>query len=97
MVRRALEGAGVDADRVFAEIADGWPLKAVRVAHEASVAEHEVFGVPTFITGDRAVFVRLMSRPEGDGDLARSTIDRVLSLVVDHPELNEFKHTSVPR
>ncbi len=97
VVRRSLEGAGVDADRVFAEIADGWPLKAVRVAHEASVAEHEVFGVPTFITGDRAVFVRLMSRPEGDGDLARSTIDRVLSLVVDHPELNEFKHTSVPR
>jgi hypothetical protein len=34
-----------------------------------------------------------MNRPLGDGRLARETIDRVLSLIDGHPELNEFKHT----
>jgi hypothetical protein len=38
-----------------------------------------------------------MTRPEGDGAVARDTIDRVLALLVDHPELNEFKHTRIPR
>jgi hypothetical protein len=42
---------------------------------------------------DKAVFVRLMTRPNGDADAARSTVDRVLGLITDHPELNEFKHT----
>ena len=56
-----------------------------------------MFGVPTFIVGDQAVFVRLMTRPKGDAELARSTIEHVVQLIVDHPELNEFKHTSVRR
>ncbi len=61
------------------------------------MAGHAVFGVPTFIVGDRAAFVRLMDRPEGDGARARSTVEHVLSLCVEHPELNEFKHTTVSR
>jgi hypothetical protein len=97
VVRRALEGAGVDADKVMDEIAEGWPLKSVQAAHEAWVADHHAFGVPTFVVGDRAVFVRLMTRPEGDGDVARKTIDRVLSLIVDDVGLNEFKYTTIPR
>ena len=43
------------------------------------------------------MFARLMNRPDGDGELARATIDRVLGLIVDHPELNEFKHTRLSR
>ena len=38
--------------------------------------EHQVFGVPTFIIGKDAAFVRLMDRPVGDADLARRTIER---------------------
>ena len=97
VVRATLRSAGVTPDAVFAEIEAGWPLDACRRAHERSVSEHEVFGVPTFVTGDSAVFVRVMTRPEGDAALARSTIERVVGLVVEHPELNEFKHTTVPR
>jgi DSBA-like thioredoxin domain len=96
-VRHALERAGVDADAVFAEIAKGWPIETIRDEHLASIGAHEVFGVPTFISGDEAVFVRLMTRPAGDGKLARKTIDRVLELLEGHPELNEYKHTTVPR
>jgi hypothetical protein len=97
VVRSALARVGVDAAGVFAELAAGWPFELFRHEHDASVHDHAVFGVPTFIIGERAVFVRLMTRPHGDKDLARSTIDRVLELLVDHPDLNEFKHTSIPR
>jgi hypothetical protein len=55
----------------------------------------EVFGVPTFVVGDRAAFVRLMSRPKSDAALARRTIQGVLDLFDGQPDLNEFKHTSL--
>lgn len=97
VVRQVLDAAGVPADEVFAQIEEGWPLDELRTAHEKAVAEHEVFGVPTFIVDDAAVFVRLMTRPEGDGARARTVIDGLVALVVDRPELNEFKHTSIPR
>lgn len=97
VVAGVLGEAGVDADTVFQEVAAGWPRQAFRKAHEHAVAEHHVFGVPTFVVGDAAVFVRIMTRPEGDGALARSTVEHVLALVTGHPELNEFKHTSIAR
>ena len=45
-----------------------WPSTAR--ATSTLETEHRAFGVPTFIIGDQAVFVRLMTRPEGDGELA---------------------------
>ena len=97
VVREALESAGVDADAVFAEIKQSWPDDEVRKTHEWEVDTHHMFGVPTFIIGDQAVFVRLMTRPQGDADLARRTIEHVVQLIVDQPDLNEFKHTRVLR
>jgi hypothetical protein len=97
VVGAVVSGAGVDADAVLAEVDAGWPAKVVRQEHERCVEQFDVFGVPTFIVGDDAVFARLMSRSDGDGALARDTIDRVLGLIGDHPELNEFKHTRLSR
>jgi hypothetical protein len=97
IVANALSRAGADPDAVLAEVDAGWARKVARAEHERVVDELEVFGVPTFILGDQAVFARLMTRPGGDGDGARNTIDRILQLVVDHPELNEFKHTRIAR
>ena len=96
-VRQVLEAQGVDADVVLAEIATGGPIETVQHAHEAAARGQAVWGVPTFIVGDRAVFVRLMDRPRGDGAHATRSIDKVLDLLDGFPELNEFKHTSVPR
>ena len=45
----------------------------------------------------QAVFVRLMTRPAGDAELARSTIEHVVALAKSRPELNEFKHTTILR
>ena len=97
VLRDVLQAAGLDADEVFAEVATGGPHDTFRKEHERGVADHRVFGVPTFIAAGQAVFVRLMHRPGGDAGLARATVERVLDLVAGWPDLNEFKHTSIPR
>lgn len=97
VVRQTLESAGVPADEVLAHVEQAWPMDTLRTSHEKAVAEHQVFGVPTFIVGDTAVFVRLMTRPAGDAEHARRAIEGILELVVEHPELNELKHTTIPR
>lgn len=97
VLRGVLARAGVDVDAAFADVEDGWTLDAFRKEHEAAAAEHNVWGVPTFIRDDQAVFVRLMNRPAGDAALATTTIERLVGLVSGWPELNEFKHTSIPR
>jgi hypothetical protein len=97
VLRRVLDKQEVDADAVFAEVAGGAPLETFRKEHEHSVADHHAFGVPTFITSGQAVFIRLMHRPRGDATLATRTVERVIDLVAGWPDLNEFKHTSIPR
>jgi protein-disulfide isomerase-like protein with CxxC motif len=97
VVLDVLEKAGVPAEAVLAEVHDGWAIKEMRSEHERAVSDHAVFGVPTFVVDDRAVFVRLMSRPQGDGALAKATVERTVELITGRPELNEFKYTSIPR
>ncbi len=87
---------GIDPDRVFDEITSGWPLDEYRKSHEKAVVDNAVFGVPTFVTDGQAAFVRIMTRPGNDAALATKTIERVLDLLENHLELNEFKHTSIP-
>jgi hypothetical protein len=92
-----LDESGVDGAAVLAAIDDGWPLETFRKEHEAAVAEHAVFGVPTFIAGGRAVFIRLLDRPNGDAVLATKTVERLIDLTAGWDSLNEFKQTIVPR
>jgi hypothetical protein len=82
--------AGLDPKAIETEIATGRPLKVLAQEHTDAVQNHNMFGVPTFVVGDRAVFVRFMDRKNPDD------IDRVLDLL-EWSDLNEFKHTSVPR
>jgi 2-hydroxychromene-2-carboxylate isomerase len=96
-IRQVLADHGVDADEVFAAVADGTALKTVQAEHEEVAASHTVWGVPTFLAGDEAVFIRLMNRPQGNGELARETIGRILDMLVGWTELNEFKHTTIKR
>jgi hypothetical protein len=99
VVARVLTDHGVPADAVFARIDSGAALATVRAEHEQFVASHSVWGVPTFIAGDDAVFVRLMNRAPVGSDVAASTraIERVVDLVTGWADLNEYKHTSIPR
>lgn len=95
-VAKVLTDKGVDAAAVLDKIEADSVIDQVRREHEAAATDHEVWGVPTFIVGDQAAFVRFMHRPGDDSDGAVSTIERTLHLL-DWPELNEFKHTSIPR
>lgn len=97
VVREAVASAGIDPDQLFKEVEKGWPLEAVRHAHEEAVKRYETFGVPTFVFGDTAAFVRLMTRPGGDVTKARRVIEHIGELLAYHPEVNELKHTTIPR
>jgi hypothetical protein len=91
-----LASAGVDVDAVWAEVDSGRPLATVEKEHTAFVESHSVWGVPTFVVGDAAVFVRLLDLPQGDAAVATEAIERILDQI-SWSSLNEFKHTSIPR
>src|SRR5262249_42053608 len=88
---------GADAATVWKAVDEGSALETFRKEHERSVTDHSVFGVPTFITGDQAAFIRVMSRPRGDGVFAIETIERVVDVTANWADLNELKHTTIPR
>ena len=98
VVRGVLERNGVPVDQVFARIDDGSVLATVRAEHEGFAESHEVWGVPTFIVDDQAVFIRFMHRAADGADptASISTVERVVDLI-GWTDLNEFKHTAVPR
>jgi hypothetical protein len=91
-----LASAGVDVDALWAEVDSGRPLATVEKEHTSYADSHTVWGVPTFIVGDAAVFVRLLELPGDDPTVAVATIERLLDQIA-WPMLNEFKHTSIPR
>ncbi|MGA2304466.1 MAG: DsbA family protein [Acidimicrobiales bacterium] len=97
VVAGVLDAAGVPGDKVLAEVEGGGPIEEIKRSHLLAVNEWSVFGVPTFVVDGRAVFVRLMSRPQGDAALARRTIEGIVRLVDEQPDLNEFKYTTLER
>jgi predicted DsbA family dithiol-disulfide isomerase len=84
------DAVGLDGDAVARIVAGGRPRETLAAEHTESVERWRVFGVPTFIEDDEAVFVRLMER----GNVA--DLEQVLSLL-QATRLNEFKRTSIPR
>ncbi len=63
VLRDAVAAAGLEPDEVEKLVMGGHPAAALAADHTWVVDEHRGFGVPTFVTGQRAVFVRLMQRP----------------------------------
>lgn len=90
VLRGVAEATGLDPDRIAEIVASGEPLDALAREHTELVKRWAVFGVPTFLVEDEAVFVRLMERHN------REDIERVLS-ILDWTRLNEFKRTRIPR
>lgn len=90
-----MTGVGADAEAAFDDVKSGRPLSVIREEHTRYVRSHQVWGTPTFVVDDKAVFVRLLDHAHGDPDRATSAINRILD-DIDWPVLNEFKHTSVP-
>ena len=82
--------AGLDAAAVAAIVDSGEPCRILAAEHTDAVERWRVFGVPTFIEGDEAVFVRLMERGTVDD------LEQVLGLL-QATRLNEFKRTTIAR
>ncbi len=96
-VARVVDGAGGDGHAASAEVASGRPLATLADEHQRVVSQHDVFGVPTFIVGDAAAFIRLTERPGGDAAIATATIERIVDTITGWPGLNELKHTRIAR
>ena len=96
VVAAALARADLPAGDLLAAVEAGELLGQLQEEHERAVHDHQVWGVPTFITDRRAVFVRLLDRPEGDATLAAQRITQVVDLVDGPLELHEFKQTHLP-
>lgn len=90
VLRDAVASAGLDPDAVAEEAHSGRPLKTLATEHTEAVERWSVFGVPTYIEGEEAVFVRFMERGRVDD------LERMLELL-DFTRLNEFKRTRIPR
>lgn len=90
VVRDIAAGVGLDVDAVAEEVATGRPLKTLAAEHTEAVDKWAVFGVPTFIEGDEAVFIRFMERNRADD------LERALELI-QWDRFNEFKRTRIPR
>lgn len=85
----AAASVGLDLPALKAEVWSGRPLAALEAEHTEAVQRWAV-GVPTFIQGEEAVFIRFMERGHVE-DLARA-VD-----LLDWSRLNEFKRTRIPR
>jgi hypothetical protein len=90
VLRDVATKVGLDPDAVAAEVHSGRPLKTLAAEHLEAVERWGVFGVPTFIEGDEAAFVRFMERDRVDD------LERMLDLL-EWQRFNEFKRTRIPR
>ncbi len=95
-IREAVASAGLDPDEVAKVVDGGQPAKTLAAEHAWAVDQHHVFGVPTFVLAERAVFIRLMNRKTEPAE-ARATLERLLDVMTGWPELNELKATRIPR
>jgi len=90
VLREAVARAGLDPDAVAELAHKPATLETLAAEHTEVVDEHAVFGVPTFIEGDQAVFARFMNRAHA------ADVAPMLELL-QWTSLNEFKRTKIPR
>ncbi len=81
---------GIDVAALKAEVWSGRPLAALQREHTEAVDDYDVFGVPTFIQGGQATFIRFMERGNAE-DLTKAVG------LLDWSNVNEFKRTRLPR
>jgi predicted DsbA family dithiol-disulfide isomerase len=95
VIERVADEAGLDVDRFRMDMALPNILSALERDHRGGVAEHGVFGTPTFVfpSGD-AAYVRLSDVPEFDDSVA--LFDRLIAVAADEPRILEVKRPARP-
>jgi protein-disulfide isomerase-like protein with CxxC motif len=95
-ISNVLAPLGVDMAIVAADVASRRPHDVIAASHK-EFDRFEAFGVPTFVVNDDATFVRYMSEPSDDPAQSVELINALLAMMTNRPDLNEFKHTQLPR
>jgi len=95
-VSNVLAPLGVDVAKVAADVASRRPHDVIAASHK-EFDRFEAFGVPTFVVNDDATFVRYMSEPSDDPAQSVELITTLLAMMTNRADLNEFKHTQLPR
>ena len=89
------EVCGMDVEVLKDHLASGSPRAQIAKQWRHLANDLEVFGVPTFVIGDDAIFVRLLD-PATDAQASIALIEGLLAQMIDQPTINEFKHTRLP-
>jgi hypothetical protein len=95
-ISNVLAPLGVDMAKVAADVASRRPHDVIAASHK-EFDRFEAFGVPTFVVNDDATFVRYMSEPGNDPAPSVELITSLLTMMTNRADLNEFKHTQLPR
>jgi len=90
VIEAVVEAVGLDPVKIREQVASGVPAQTLAAEHSRASENHGVFGVPTFIQGDEAVFVRFMERHD------KRDLEKVLEML-KWTNLNEFKRTRIDR
>jgi predicted DsbA family dithiol-disulfide isomerase len=89
-VERVAEATGLDLDRFRKDITDPQIVSALERDHRAAVAEHGVFGTPTFVfEGGATAYVRLSEAPDALDSVG--IFDRLVSIAAEEPRILEIK------
>ena len=95
-ISNVLAPLGVDMAKVATDVASRRPHDVIAASHK-EFDRFEAFGVPTFVVNDDATFVRYMSEPSDDPAESVELITSLLAMMTKRADLNEFKHTQLPR
>src|SRR5579864_3982987 len=88
VIERVADESGLDLDRLRLDLADPTILERLARDHTAAVAEHGVFGTPTFLfRGGESAYVRLSDTIEGPA--AVEVFDRLLAVAAAEPRILE--------
>ena len=91
-VTQVLEAVGVNRDLLISDLESKRPFRVIGESYRR-FERYEAFGVPTVVVGESAVFIRYMNSPNGDDSASTELIESFLTMIVEQPALNEFKHT----
>src|SRR5579864_9222 len=90
VITRVASDVGLDLERFAADLRASDILDAVARDHSEAVAEHGVFGTPTFLFADGAsAYVRLAGLVENGA--AVEVFDRLMSIAAGEPRILEIK------
>jgi len=95
VIERVASDAGLDLGRFVADLRSPGILDAVARDHGEAVAEHGVFGTPTFLFADgTSAYVRLAGLVENGDEV--EVFDRLLSVAAGEPRILEIKRPRRP-